>query len=447
MTGRFYNFNKKVNSTATPTDSGAFYNFQLKDESSIIHPTITCNFGLNTVPTYNYLYFPSFSRYYFINNWSYGKGIWTAECDVDVLASWKSYIGDSTLFVVRSSSANEFYLNDDMYPAVENIFQTVTTADMPWVDLSSLSNFYVVMSMLMRPANYAGLAYHVFTAGGADTFTRDLYESWQATISDPTPYLRNAILLPYRPSHETGQKVVLRYGGAVYGEVTGGAFLAAPYETFTFTINVPDYDQRHLHSNWYYHEPFSVYELDINPWGVITLDSYTLAQINTLTIEIRCDNFTGLGLLRVKNGDDILYNATTQIGIPIDIGGSHLDAGNIIGALGSIAGVALAKTPNQLVRGIGHAVGSGLNALQSSTGSTGGSGGVASLYQQCKLIRKFMWPTPEDNTNNGKPLCENKLISQLSGFIQAQKGVISAPCTSEELNKINSYMESGFYYE
>lgn len=445
MTVRFYQFNKKINSTKQPGDSGMTYDVKLKDSSSILHPTFICSF--TSAPSYNYCYVAIYNRYYYLVDWTYYQGLWSGEFTVDVLASWKTSIGNTGLYIIRSSELQDKNIADTMYPADERIYQSSTTVSMPWDDMSNDLNGYVILSMLSRPANMAGLSRLVYSPSSASTFINNLYNGWESTIIDPTEFLRGALWVPYRPTHTSNLITQLKVGGAVYIEINGGPPLDALYETFTLTIDVPDSDGHGILANWRYHEPFSSYELDINPWGVIELNSYEIAQCNELTLEIRCDNLTGQALLRVKNGNDILYNSTTQLGVQLDIGGSRLDAGNIMSAVGSVAGALTATTPTQLATGVGSFIGSGLNALQSRSGSTGGSGGWSNLFNTARLTRKYMSPVQEDSENNGMPCCKWRTPAQLGGYMIAEKGLINISGTDMELREINSYLTSGFYYE
>ena len=52
---------------------------------------------------YNYAYISDFGRYYFINDITYDKGIWVMTLNVDVLATYKTTIGSTSTYLLRSS--------------------------------------------------------------------------------------------------------------------------------------------------------------------------------------------------------------------------------------------------------------------------------------------------------------------------------------------------------
>lgn len=60
----------------------------LRDESSVITPTITIN--ANNLSGFNYLYIPDFGRYYFITDIeSVRTGVWRIRARVDVLTTYR----------------------------------------------------------------------------------------------------------------------------------------------------------------------------------------------------------------------------------------------------------------------------------------------------------------------------------------------------------------------
>ena len=111
---RFYNFNKRTNSTKVPTGSGTDYNCVLKDDTSILEPVIRLQTS-NNVKGYNYAYISDFSRYYFVTDIVSSKGFWEISLKVDPMASEKSGIGALSAYVLRSSSSYDEYICDTAY--------------------------------------------------------------------------------------------------------------------------------------------------------------------------------------------------------------------------------------------------------------------------------------------------------------------------------------------
>ena len=65
----------------------------------------------------------------------------------------------------------------------------------------------------------------------------------------------------------------------------------------------------------------------------------------------------------------------------------------------------------------------------------------------CYLIAKFMTVVDENLTEIGRPLCQTKQIKTLSGYILCQLADAQISGTADEAALINSYLNTGFYYE
>ena len=79
--------------------------------------------------------------------------------------------------------------------------------------------------------------------------------------------------------------------------------------------------------------------------------------------------------------------------------------------------------------------------------TVGTSGGFATGMGDFRLDHQFFRPVDDDNTHNGRPLCQMRTISNLSGYILVQDGDVATNGTSAEDAAIRSYLEGGFYYE
>ena len=126
-----YTFSKKENSTAQPAAAALVRTETavIKQPSGIMEPVM--RFTINGNPTAcNYAYISEFGRYYFITDWTSEPGqIWTASMRVDPLASWKSYIGSQSFYVLRSSAEKDGDIFDAMYPA-KDTFVTAIQANL-----------------------------------------------------------------------------------------------------------------------------------------------------------------------------------------------------------------------------------------------------------------------------------------------------------------------------
>jgi hypothetical protein len=125
------------------------------------------------------------------------------------------------------------------------------------------------------------------------------------------------------------------------------------------------------------------------------------------------------------------------------------------GAGAAVAGAATAAASHAarnaaartVVGAIEGGVTTGLQALTGSSCSIGSGGGALGLDYAMELTGTFSYITAEDNANIGRPYCQVTTPAQLGGFIMAAKAPLSISATIPEIEKIEAYLTSGFYYE
>ena len=94
--------------TASTTLTGT-----LKNETSIINPTILIDVDLDTIASYNYMYISEFGRYYYITDAvSVTNKLCMIHAHVDVLKSFASDIYSSSGIENKSKSDGSWLLND-----------------------------------------------------------------------------------------------------------------------------------------------------------------------------------------------------------------------------------------------------------------------------------------------------------------------------------------------
>lgn len=136
----FYNITKRLNSTARPSGSGTVYSCVLKENTSILSPVLKLQ--LSTKPDYNYFKFDD--RYYWITDIiSITNDIWQISGTVDVLATFKGHINNTSAFVLYDSTPNTQL--PDTRLAIETDCDTYTaTASMPWYYTSGTNGTYFI---------------------------------------------------------------------------------------------------------------------------------------------------------------------------------------------------------------------------------------------------------------------------------------------------------------
>lgn len=458
-----FTYSKRDNSTSKPNGTGNEFNCVLKSGSGIMHPTISLDLGLSTDPSnFNYAYIPVFDRYYFIEEWYFEDRLWTASMKIDVLATYKTEIGAASLYVLRAAANMDGRIIDTMYPCKTGCNYSSDTASNPW----QASCF--VVGVITQDAAFGSLDYFAMSATelrsmclaltdrnsiitAANGFDlADASQALQLSLVDPMQYIKTCIMLPVDKSEITnlgsGQTIV------VYNWSAGTGNKIYPtsriYKSFSFSIQKhPDTNDR---GNYVNSAPYTVITLTIPPFGTIDIDTSVTCNASTLSVEVELDPISGKGILVVKCHGIVLNRIEAQIGVPISLSSVTRDyIGAASAALGSIGGLVSGFMGGGVgaFTGAAAGVGNAVESLMPRANTIGTTGSFVANRGDFRLDHQFFRPVEDDNTHNGRPLCQMKTISNLSGYILVQDGDVATTGTSAEDAAIRNYLETGFYYE
>lgn len=456
----FYSFTKEVNSTAQPSGAGTTYQCQSNANFDIISPRLPLNIGAAANPTgLNYCRVPAWSRYYWVTRWAFEGGLWVAYGSVDPLASWKTQIGQTSAYVLRSAYASDGSIPDHMYPtkSAPTVNNVAITKDWADADLDYSEGRFVVGTIGSNGATtYAALTPNEFvqfaTAAFSDTFFNKVAtgQNWMTkAIFDPMQYLSSVTWFPFAIEGGSGraQDVYLGYW------FTGIRGLAhEPTREFTKTVSVPKHPQRSTRGSFLDAAPYSNYVLDLRPFGRIELKSDLLAGSATITISYIVDWISGQAILRVSNSSGVpIAVQQAQLGVTVQISQVLRDyMGGAMGMVGAGVQTGLALVTGNIpgaIAGVSSAIGNAVNTMQPDVTTSGLNSGFSSLEGSWHLIGTFYELAAEDNTHRGRPLCQVRQLNTLPGYQLCTDTDIQIPCTRAEMDAIRSYLESGYYYE
>lgn len=460
-----YTLSKRDNSTKQPTGTGTEFNCVLKSGSGIMHPSLSFDLGLTSDPSqYNYAYIPAFERYYFVEEWYFDRALWTASLRVDVLATYKSAIGSSSLYVMRAAGASDGNIIDTLYPAKTGCSYSSDTKTNPWQS----ANCFVV-GVVTKEATMGSLKYYVLGSGQLTTMCQslmdkdniinaangfditELSQGLQLSLVDPIQYVKTCIMLPvaYTDMADYGAAEQVYVYNFTPGLIQGIVIQPNTKVSKSYSFTIPKHPDTNARGNYVNSSPFTSLTLTIPPWGTIDIDTSVTANASTLYVDVDLDPITGKAILVVKANNIILNRLECQVGVPISLSSVTRDyIGAATSALGAVGGMISGFTGN--VSGfIGAASGLG-NAVESimpRAQTIGTTGSFVSNRGDFRLDAQFFRPVDDDNTHNGRPLCQMKTISTLSGYILIQDGDVPTNGTSAEDAAIRNYLETGFYYE
>lgn len=454
----YENFAKENNSTKVPSDElGVIINnVRLKENVSVLAPI----FQLQGVD-YNITYLKWNNRYYFVNDIvAVSNSIAEYHCNIDTLASWKSFIGDSTQYVLRSSAQHDEYLQDMLYPMKMKCTEEQLSLTQ-FNDTFNKSTFVVgIINNQNFSASGGAVTYYVMGASDFRDFfnymfgnawledTEELSEGLQKLLINPAQYVVSCMWFPFsiprQPSFYEVRFGFWAWENNLYDIVNE----EHRYFTYTTSFNLPEHPKASTRGKYLNGAPFTRYMLDCYSFGQIALDPiYLIDHSQTLNIQLKCDIYTGdAEILILTNENELLIRQSGSMGVPIQI---NQIEGGIKKSLSSAAGGMLSLVDNfsgnvlGLAQGVGNAM---TNLMPQFNSSYSIASGVA--YTRTPSVTSTFYDiADEDNEHLGRPLCQRKKISTLSGYMVVQDADVDIPCTQSEKEQIISFMEGGFYYE
>ena len=463
FTVNLYEMNKRENSTQRPSGNGYVINCEAHEPIDLMSPTFLIN--LSAPFDYNYLYISIWDRYYWIDNWTYNKGLWEAACSIDPLASWRNDIGNMTEYVLRSSDEFDGGIVDTTYPLTGevDIVQNFAT----WNVEANPSGCYVIGVVGAQGlTEYYWINDYEIDDFGAAMFGNTLWTnivaddpgiqqggvpSFMKAQFNPLQYVVSCMWFPFVLPH-AGSKSNVYFGYFNSGwsayKLTRDAF-----NLFSTNIQLTEHPQAENRGYYLDLAPYSRLRLSALPWGEVDLDTTKFfgAQ-SAIYLEAWVDPVTGSTKLYIMNGNgDTILTLVGQIGVPEQLSQVLKDnLATVTGGLSALAGAASALTGNvmgglaTMASGIGNAV-----AAQYPDVSTTGTNGarIAVAPTNIYVTQTFQHIVEEDRQNHGRPLCQRRRLNTLPGYLMVSDPDVEIPATKAEIQKIKEYMVNGFFYE
>lgn len=484
MTVNFWAFTKKSNSTARPSATPAqSLDCKLKDQSGVLRPVLEVA-GISNPSALNYAQIPAYGRYYYIMDWVYYRGIWEASLQVDALATYKMVIGSESKYVLRSATAHDNNIIDDLYPSKTWAIDEEYTGSFSWT--SSITAGHFVVGILNRsqhlgcPVTYYDIAASqlrtmmaLMLPQPATTWGAALDYTNQALIRaiyDPLQFVTSCKWFPCPITTDT-----FEYVG--FGNWDGD-FLADQQQTYITgnpvanPANWQGYQQTiTLPSGWLSRParersaPYCHIFLKINPWGVVELDPNDLTTASALELDAYPDYISGDCRLEVyakitNSLKTLIYQSNAKIAVDIPLANTAQNVGTFLtslaGVIGSVASAATGDGVGAVLGTLG-AAGNALDAAQAMAPTMSRAGGILNGMVNIDgigLLRiRTQYFAGESNAEFGKPLCDVRQLSTLgadatsSGYIKCADGHLDVAAYPEETAEIENYLTGGFFYE
>lgn len=462
-----YEFPKRENSTKRPdsTVTQKTHNAVLKMPTSLIRPELTFDFGLKGNPCfYNYAHISDLgNRYYFITDWTVKEGhLWTAHMEVDVLASWKNVIGESTQYVTRSAFSSDGSIIDSLYPAKGDVTLRAESTSI-WPTVTAISGGSYVVGIVNNSSDAIGaVAYYVFSEAQFRAFMAYLMGdvSWTGQINEISADLLKVLFNPmqyitgvmwYPDNAPAGTKVTSIPFGWWNVPVSAAKLKTSGVMPSAATITIPKHPQAAARGNYLNAAPFSQYTFDSRVWGVIPIDTTAIINEEALSMTYTVDYTTGIADMYLKAGlkDYAISVRRGQYGVPVQI--AQIGQNYLNMALTAVNGAANVTknwfNPAGAITAGANMIGDMVNASMPEFATSGSNGTVANFTSAPTLYAKFLPVVSDDNEDRGRPYCKKVKLSTLSGYQVIADPDLSLPGTSEENRMVKSYLASGYFYE
>lgn len=479
----FYNFSKRRNSTKRPS-GGTTYACLLKDDTSTVRPSIAIKWdGTSGSPAqYNYCYIPDFGRYYWVDAWEYTERQWVASCVTDVLATYKTEIGSSVKYVLRSASTFDKYAPDNKYVPIYPLrMNTYLMVGIAWATTLDYGRFVVGIVGQGNTFNAGGTGYVVITGAQLQSlidacFTKSEQvwsstqslgtnigevmnkygENLQKSVSNPIQFINSVCWVPFIPT--TSGSTTIRLGNIDTG-ITA-ACLSDPVHVDNWHLSLLDWNS--MDEAWPDLEPFTRYVLCCPPFQNLDISAEHLlpASLSShanggLQGAIYTDVTNGLSVLTVTaGGGNQVATASAQLGVMINLAGTTVDyAAQLSAGINAVGGTVGNIMSGNIAGAITGAASGIIGFAQASAPKAVGggySGGLASLKasQADRGLVVYRYSVPElDNDEVGKPLMQTKTISSLSGFVLCADGEVDCNATAAEHAELAGFLTGGFFYE
>lgn len=486
---RLFSFSKRTNSTAVPTTTGTEADVRLKDATSVLRPSFLLQADPDAADwyAYNYVYCPTFNRYYHITNIESVKNdLWRLDCEVDVLASWKASIQAASAFVAYSASFGNAQIPDTRLSVKTDKVLTEQSASFTRFGVCTAGNKAVVLTVtgknavghyVMSPALATNLLNSIdtwmdnidvlpFTPGQGLTavidglkyigdclirFARQLVSTGNAADN-----ITNVVSVPIEWTVPTGtnQEIMLgQFETGVYGNYIAES---SNFRYVVDTVNIPIPWQS---GDFRRQSPYTHLALSLPFIGLINIPTSEVMGDVSISVQATLDVFSGDCVFRVFGIPDtgtanahVIGVYYTNVAASFAIGRSAqtpLQAATSIisGAASAIVNPGVVSSGSAVIGGIMGAI----EATPTCISSGGGSVSMGIVDRSlCRLYLIYHDTTVGPATVNqaiGRPTMEVLNLGSCSGYVETREASVTGSMTDTEREQINRLLDGGIYIE
>lgn len=461
ITLKLYNLKKRKNSTLRPTQStlSQTYSATLKDSTSILNPVFIIDTPDNEdkqLPSGRYIeaiYDGGDHYYYWLSDIrSIAYGIWEMSAELDVLATWRTDIGDTTAYIYRCSDSQNAGELIDEYLQLSS-YKSLLRNDYTMSLSFGLLGYYVVALNGSTSANisrYGNELIGFATANNLSSFLTELYNLGDndsvlntiAAIMGQGTGLQNVVSGIYFIPIANDGALQLNYNLSIFGytfsQTCRGILSTGLGDTVSLTFNTSNYSILQT-------EPYSEYSIYLPYAGEVQIPSSVALNAPYVKYNLDCKTGDITYTIGYSGGKYKTLSTSCAVQCKFDIVTDNIAADNVRYWQNGIS-AAISRNVNGVFEAIG-------NMQDNNTHSY--SGGNQRLFDILDGEHKIVAYTKRTNALNsppeyrqliGLPYCETGLIKNHRGYIKCINASVNGTGIDVR-DSINAYLNGGFYYE
>lgn len=460
-------FSKRENSTKQPA-GGTTIDVHLKGPCSLHNPV----FVLSN-PIGKYTYVEAFGEYYFVDDViNLNDSMCEVHCRKDPMATHKAEIGSTTAFIVYDGSSNTMIqdtrlattylptisrnkaqLHSDM-SRTGSIIATVTGTDATYCYVISTTDIYQLIPNIKSQVESVFAGDHTPTGIFDDDFIPTVISAVRQILSSGSlaENIRDVRWIPFSVSGVGAHRI---YVGMYQTSIIAGRVNMTGTNRIngkSVAIQIP----------WQYSDWRNAHNTEINvhiPFiGDVSFPASALINDNSIMFNTSVDIISGDMAVELKGANTGIYlgsyGASTGVTIPLGNASPSLaniantimaGASSALSSMGSPAG--MAKAGASIISSATQAV---FTPLSQTVGGLGSSAAIGLPFDaEVATICHNTTVAPSSVTASmGTPTMAQKTINSCpSGYVQCQDASVDLAGEVSDREIINSYLNTGFFYE
>lgn len=448
----FYTFMKKSRSTARPSEGGVAIDCYLKDGTSRHEPVFVLEW--NEMPTWNMCTAFDNAYYWISDVVAVHNGLYEIICTLDLLATHRNSIENSTQFVSYCRSGTTS-ITDNRNPVKCTVRENVTLMGEVVSKFQSEGCFILTVassaptrgggmtaSYAVDALNMAQLAQQMFDVSIAEELRRFFGNPFDAIISCQWMPLGVGTL---------GSGSIPIYLGGQLMNASGSRISNFFVNVGSQRVTIPYGDD--VRGYLRYH-PYTTILLYLPFVGIVEVDPQLCTE-GTFVISCTASAVSGDVVYEIYSNSSAMiatYSGNCAMNVPIAQRSTDVMS-SIVGTVQSLAGYGMILSGNPL--GVGMAVGGLTQAVNGASVHTQVNGALRGGVGASNLIARMTMLYNEPATaaitaianHAGLPLFKTVPINTLSGYIQTVGADMESVAELGEIRDVCAIMDGGFWYE